>query len=100
MPGDTADGSSYHGYWAQDIYAVNTNFGSAADLVSLSDALHGRGMVCNHLGFLAISADQEISSISWSISSQTIWLTADAATASTTQRLTLSTKSRTTILFA
>ncbi|CAD0112971.1 unnamed protein product [Aureobasidium uvarum] len=41
----TADGSSYHGYWAQDIYAVNTNFGSAADLVSLSDALHKRGMV-------------------------------------------------------
>jgi glycosidase len=41
----TADGSSYHGYWAQDIYEVNTNFGSAADLVSLSEALHKRGMV-------------------------------------------------------
>jgi alpha-amylase len=42
----TADGSSYHGYWATSIYEVNTNFGSAADLVSLSDALHKRGMVC------------------------------------------------------
>lgn len=40
-----ADGDSYHGYWAQDIYQVNTNFGSAADLVSLSKALHDRGMV-------------------------------------------------------
>ncbi|THZ25610.1 putative alpha-amylase [Aureobasidium pullulans] len=53
----TADGSSYHGYWAQDIYEVNTNFGSAADLVSLSDALHKRGMylmvdiVTNHMGY-------------------------------------------------
>ncbi|KAI5273292.1 putative alpha-amylase [Aureobasidium subglaciale] len=42
--GSTADGSSYHGYWAQDIDAVNTNHGSAADLVSLSDALHKRGI--------------------------------------------------------
>ncbi|KAG9604717.1 alpha-amylase, partial [Aureobasidium melanogenum] len=53
----TADGSSYHGYWAQDIYAVNTNFGSAADLVNLSSALHDRGMylivdvVTNHMGY-------------------------------------------------
>jgi len=54
----TADGSSYHGYWAQDIYAVNTNFGSATDLISLSDALHKRGMylmvdvVTNHMGYI------------------------------------------------
>ncbi|KAH0140840.1 alpha-amylase, partial [Aureobasidium melanogenum] len=53
----TADGSSYHGYWAQDIYAVNTNFGAAADLVKLSSALHDRGMylmvdvVTNHMGY-------------------------------------------------
>ncbi|KAG9750324.1 alpha-amylase, partial [Aureobasidium melanogenum] len=51
------DGDSYHGYWAQDIYQVNTNFGSASDLVSLSKALHGRGMylmvdiVTNHMGY-------------------------------------------------
>lgn len=42
---NTLDGESYHGYWAQDIYSVNTNFGSASDLVALSDALHARGMV-------------------------------------------------------
>ena len=51
------DGDSYHGYWAQDIYQVNTNFGSAADLISLSKALHARGMylmvdiVTNHMGY-------------------------------------------------
>ncbi|KAI5210720.1 putative alpha-amylase [Aureobasidium subglaciale] len=56
--GSTADGSSYHGYWAQDIYAVNTNYGTAADLVSLSDALHDRGMflmvdiVTNHMAYV------------------------------------------------
>jgi len=42
---NTSDGSDYHGYWAQKIYEVNTNFGSAADLVALSEALHARGMV-------------------------------------------------------
>lgn len=43
----TQDGESYHGYWAQNIYEINTNFGSAADLVALSEALHARGMVFN-----------------------------------------------------
>lgn len=43
---NTSDGSDYHGYWAQNIYQVNTNFGSASDLVALSKALHDRGMVC------------------------------------------------------
>ncbi|KAG9668389.1 putative alpha-amylase, partial [Aureobasidium melanogenum] len=53
----TADGSSYHGYWARDIYEVNPNFGSATDLVALADALHERRMylmvdiVTNHMGF-------------------------------------------------
>lgn len=39
------DGDSYHGYWATNIYNVNTNFGTASDLVALSDALHDRKMV-------------------------------------------------------
>ena len=45
----------YHGYWAQDLYAVNSHFGSAADLAALSAALHARGMllmvdiVANHM---------------------------------------------------
>lgn len=53
----TGDGESYHGYWATNIYEVNTNFGSAADLVKLSSALHARGMYLmvdiapNHMGY-------------------------------------------------
>ncbi|KAF3010469.1 hypothetical protein E8E14_005005 [Neopestalotiopsis sp. 37M] len=49
-------GTSYHGYWAQDITTVNSNFGTSDDLVALSDALHDRGMylmvdvVTNHMG--------------------------------------------------
>lgn len=49
LPQDTSDGEGYHGYWAQDIYAVNTNFGAASDLVALSAALHDRGMVSSVL---------------------------------------------------
>ncbi|KAH8152050.1 uncharacterized protein LAJ45_04044 [Morchella importuna] len=40
----TAYGAAYHGYWAKDIYALNSNFGTAADLVALSAAIHARGM--------------------------------------------------------
>ncbi|KAL1887106.1 hypothetical protein Sste5346_010437 [Sporothrix stenoceras] len=54
---NTGDGSSYHGYWQQDIYALNPNYGTVADLKALSTALHNRGMylmvdvVANHMGF-------------------------------------------------
>jgi alpha-amylase len=54
---NTGDGEAYHGYWATNIYEVNTNFGSAADLVKLSSALHARGMYLmvdiapNHMGY-------------------------------------------------
>ncbi|KAF4125157.1 alpha-amylase [Geosmithia morbida] len=57
LVGETGDGSGYHGYWAQDIYSINPNFGSASDLVALSDALHDAGMylmvdiVTNHMGY-------------------------------------------------
>ncbi|TWU74219.1 hypothetical protein ED733_003265 [Metarhizium rileyi] len=30
----------YHGYWAQDLYSVNANYGTADDLKSLVDAAH------------------------------------------------------------
>ena len=40
----TGDGSSYHGYWQQDLYRLNSNFGTADDLKALSTALHSRGM--------------------------------------------------------
>ncbi|KAJ9157608.1 Alpha-amylase A type-3 [Pleurostoma richardsiae] len=57
MDGQTSDGSSYHGYWAQDIYDVNSAFGTSDDLVALSEALHARGMylmldvVTNHMAY-------------------------------------------------
>ncbi|KUI56593.1 Alpha-amylase A type-3 [Cytospora mali] len=57
MSGQTSDGSSYHGYWAQDIYEVNSAFGTSEDLVELSAALHNRGMylmldvVTNHFAY-------------------------------------------------
>lgn len=58
LVGDSADGEAYHGYWAQDINALNSNFGTESDLVALSAALHARGMylmvdvVTNHMGYL------------------------------------------------
>ncbi|OBT84877.1 hypothetical protein VE02_05923 [Pseudogymnoascus sp. 03VT05] len=53
----TADGAAYHGYWADDIYQLNANFGTADDLKNLSDELHARGMylmvdvVTNHMAY-------------------------------------------------
>ncbi|KAJ6142516.1 hypothetical protein N7471_001969 [Penicillium samsonianum] len=52
---NTGDGTSYHGYWQQDIYNVNPNHGTSDDLLALSKALHARGMylmvdvVANHM---------------------------------------------------
>ncbi|KAI0533916.1 alpha-amylase [Xylaria digitata] len=40
----TAYGYAYHGYWAQDIYSLNSHFGTPDDLKQLSSALHARGM--------------------------------------------------------
>ncbi|CAL5871101.1 uncharacterized protein PFLUO_LOCUS5347 [Penicillium psychrofluorescens] len=57
LQGNTGDGTAYHGYWQQDAYALNSNYGSAADLKSLASALHDRGMylmvdvVANHMGY-------------------------------------------------
>lgn len=51
---DTSGG--YHGYWAKNIYTLNTNHGSADDLKSLITAAHNKGMyimvdvVANHMG--------------------------------------------------
>jgi neopullulanase len=54
---DNAGGTqSYHGYSATNLYATDPHFGSLADLRSLADALHRRGMklvldtVPNHVG--------------------------------------------------
>ncbi|CAK7202232.1 hypothetical protein SEUCBS139899_004954 [Sporothrix eucalyptigena] len=54
---DTGDGTSYHGYWQQDINTLNPNYGADSDLQALSTALHARGMylmvdvVANHMGY-------------------------------------------------
>lgn len=31
----------YHGYWAQDLYTINENYGTADDLKDLVNAAHG-----------------------------------------------------------
>ncbi|RMY44478.1 hypothetical protein D0865_10532 [Hortaea werneckii] len=57
IEGTTAYGEAYHGYWQQDLYSINSHFGTSDDLKSLSQALHSRGMylmvdvVVNHNGW-------------------------------------------------
>ncbi|KAJ5317172.1 hypothetical protein PENANT_c029G08306 [Penicillium antarcticum] len=54
---DTKYGQAYHGYWQQDIYGLNSHYGTADDLKDLASALHKRGMylmvdvVANHMGY-------------------------------------------------
>ncbi|KAL4931095.1 glycoside hydrolase superfamily [Aspergillus undulatus] len=46
----------YHGYWARDLYSINENYGTAANLKSLVNAAHDKGIyvmadvVANHMG--------------------------------------------------
>jgi maltooligosyltrehalose synthase len=42
----------YTGYAAQDLYSLNSNFGTAADLKALAAALHERNMVGMKSSFL------------------------------------------------
>ncbi|KAJ9093132.1 hypothetical protein QFC19_008475 [Naganishia cerealis] len=48
-------GEAYHGYWTQDINELNSHFGTEADLKSLVDTAHKKGMyimvdvVVNHV---------------------------------------------------
>ncbi|KAH8593274.1 alpha-amylase [Bisporella sp. PMI_857] len=57
ITGQTGDGSSYHGYWAKNINTLNSAFGTEADLIALSAAIHARGMyfmvdvVTNHMAY-------------------------------------------------
>ncbi|KAF5545441.1 alpha-amylase [Fusarium phyllophilum] len=52
---DNTDGG-YHGYWAKDLYAVNSKYGTADDLKSLVKSAHDKNMyvmcdvVANHMG--------------------------------------------------
>jgi alpha-amylase len=45
MPERTAWGDPWHGYWQQDLYHLNENFGTVEDLKALSQALHDKKMV-------------------------------------------------------
>ncbi|KAM0215326.1 hypothetical protein ACHAQI_003110 [Fusarium lateritium] len=51
---NTAGG--YHGYWADDLYSVNSNYGTANDLKDLVKAAHSKNIyvmadvVANHMG--------------------------------------------------
>jgi len=48
--------NGYHGYWAQDIFSINPNFGSEQDFIDLVNACHARNIwmmvdvVGNHVG--------------------------------------------------
>lgn len=60
VEGNYADaGEAYHGFWAEDLYAINPHFGTEADLKELADSLHARGMYLmvdiapNHVGLTA-----------------------------------------------
>ncbi|KAE8345816.1 glycoside hydrolase superfamily [Aspergillus arachidicola] len=44
VEGRASYGEAYHGYWIQDMYALNPHFGSREGLPDLSKALHYRGM--------------------------------------------------------
>ena len=59
IPTVTAYGDPYPGYWQQNLYAINPNFGTAADLKALSAALHARGMVSDAMRHLVndVAAD-------------------------------------------
>lgn len=43
--GTTGHGQAYHSYWPLDFDKLNAEFGTAADLLALSNALHARGML-------------------------------------------------------
>jgi maltooligosyltrehalose synthase len=50
---------AYHGYWPNDLYSVNSHFGTSDDLQALSAALHARGMVSRRLPYLLTKTDMK-----------------------------------------
>ena len=40
----TPYGDAYHGYWIADVSQLNSKFGTADDLLALSNEVHRRGM--------------------------------------------------------
>jgi len=57
LPQQTGDGQSYTAYWQQNLYAINSKFGTEEDLHELISEVHARGMllmldiVVNHMGY-------------------------------------------------
>ena len=72
LEGTTSYGEAYHGYWPQNLYAVNKHFGTEEDLHALSDEVHKRDMylmvdvVINDMGF-ATNGQDPATSIDYSI---------------------------------
>ncbi|KAI2635068.1 alpha-amylase [Xylaria nigripes] len=64
---ETPYGYAFHGYWAQDIYSLNSHFGTPDDLKQLAAALHDRGMylmvdvVVNHVASFSSPEDVDYS---------------------------------------
>ena len=60
-------GEAYTGYWQQDLYAINSHFGTAQELKDLINAVHERGMylmldiVVNHFGFAGTNEEVDYS---------------------------------------
>lgn len=44
IPQNTKYGEAYHGYWPQNLYALNEHFGTSEDLKDLAEELHKRDM--------------------------------------------------------
>jgi alpha-amylase len=74
IEGITAYGEPYHGYWVEDISKLNSHFGTAADLKTLSADLHARGMylmvdiVVNNV--VATTTEPDLSQFFFKIASQ------------------------------
>ncbi|XP_070545892.1 uncharacterized protein [Ptychodera flava] len=55
---NSTDGDGYHGYWPQDIYTIDPNFGTEQDLIDLVSACHVHkiwvmaDLVIHHMGYL------------------------------------------------
>nr|POE74640.1 acid alpha-amylase [Quercus suber] len=60
LPQSTGDGEAYTGYWQQDLYLLNSKFGTKEDLIDLVNEVHRRGMflmldvVVNHMGYAGL----------------------------------------------
>ncbi|KAK1148926.1 hypothetical protein N8T08_007601 [Aspergillus melleus] len=63
LEGRVPYGEAYHGYWVQDMYSLNSHFGTKQDLLDLSKALHDRGMylmmdtVINNMAYIIEDGD-------------------------------------------